>query len=163
MQPHPSLNWVFLLTDCEESEIANALNAGADDYFVKPFEADILLAKLKQKMVQKHTWETLTLREERYSLAVSGTMDGMWDWNLGTNQVIYSDQWKKMLGIPTSENPSKPDDWFELIHPDDLPVFRARMALHIEGLSAHLECQYRMRTHEGHYIWILCRGWAPPS
>ena len=57
--------------------------------------------------------------EERLSLAVDGAQEGVWDWNLETNAVVYSARWKQMLGYSEEEIEPHVSAWERLAHPDD--------------------------------------------
>ncbi len=62
--------------------------------------------------------DELLLSKERYTLAEKATNDGLWEWNLSTGDVYYSERWKEILGIPVTEKLNKIEDWFDLIHPE---------------------------------------------
>jgi diguanylate cyclase (GGDEF)-like protein/PAS domain S-box-containing protein len=104
--------------------------------------------------------EALKESEERYALAARGANDGLWDWNLGTNEVYYSPRWKAMLGVSDGEIASSPEDWLTRIHPEDAERVRADIAAHVAGYAPHLETEHRVRHRDGHYLWVLCRGVA---
>src|SRR5438067_11001023 len=57
--------------------------------------------------------------EERLALAVAGAQEGVWDWNLETNAVVYSARWKQMLGYGDEEIEPHVSAWERLVHPDD--------------------------------------------
>jgi len=105
---------------------------------------------------------TAALREseERYALAARGANDGLWDWNLATNEVYYSPRWKSMLGWTDTEVGATPEDWLGRIHPDDVERVRADIAGHVAGYAPHLETEHRIRHRDGHFLWVLCRGVA---
>ncbi len=98
--------------------------------------------------------------EERYALAARGTNDGLWDWNLTTGEFYYSSHWKKMVGCGESEIGNAPDEWLGRIHPDDVAGVRAHIDAHVSGQSPLCECEYRLRTAQGEYRWMLGRGQA---
>jgi diguanylate cyclase (GGDEF)-like protein/PAS domain S-box-containing protein len=98
--------------------------------------------------------------EERYVLAVRGAQDGLWDWNLDTNQIYFSPRWKWMLGYGKEEIGSGPEEWFQRIHPEDLEKVKVEIFAHIEGLTKHFENEHRMLQKDGTYRWILSRGLA---
>lgn len=98
--------------------------------------------------------------EERFTLAVSGAQDGLWDWDRRTDQVYYSPRWKEMLGYEESELSSSPDEWFERVHPEDIDKLRASLSAHETRLSPHFECEHRVRHKNGSYRWIHSRGMA---
>ncbi|MEO5572965.1 MAG: EAL domain-containing protein [Gammaproteobacteria bacterium] len=100
------------------------------------------------------------VREERYALAVSGARDGLWDWNLKTNEIFFSARWKSMLGYEENEIGTSPDDWFRRIHIDELSRVREEIAAHLDGKTPHYESEHRMLHKDGTYLWVLCRGIA---
>ena len=98
--------------------------------------------------------------EERYALAARGANDGLWDWNLATNEIYFSPRWNHMLGYATSETWSSPEQWFSHIHADDRKKVRAEIAAHCEGKTPEFVSEYRMHHKSGGYIWTLSRGIA---
>jgi len=101
----------------------------------------------------------LRLAEERYSLAVAGANDGIWDWDIKSNTVFYSPRWKAMLGYE-NEKFSSPDEWLNRIHPDDVDQARAQIEAHLKGQNDQLYLEYRMLHRDGEFRWVLCRGVA---
>ncbi|MBA3945548.1 MAG: PAS domain-containing protein [Herpetosiphonaceae bacterium] len=98
--------------------------------------------------------------EERYSLAAQGANDGLWDWDLRSDEVYYSPRWKEMLGSTEGDIGTSPEEWFCRIHPADCARVRTEIAAHREGLTHHFESELRMIDASGHYRWILSRGLA---
>ena len=104
--------------------------------------------------------EALRESEERYALAALGANDGLWDWDLRNHRVFFSPRWKAMLGHAEAEIETRPEEWFERIHPDDVEGFRRHLEEHVEGLTDHFECEHRMRHKTGTWRWMLARGIA---
>lgn len=98
--------------------------------------------------------------EERYALIANASNDGIWDWNLETNEVYFSSRWKAMLGYQDDEIGTHLDDWFDRLHPDDRDLVRQEVTRHCEGLTACFESQYRLLHRDGTYRWMLSRGLA---
>jgi diguanylate cyclase (GGDEF)-like protein/PAS domain S-box-containing protein len=101
------------------------------------------------------------LREHEASLAfvVEGSRLGTWDWNIATGEVKRNDYWAEMLGFtPLEVNNATAGDWLELIHPDDRERAWQSVADHLAGRITRHELEYRMRTREGDYRWILDRA-----
>jgi PAS domain S-box-containing protein len=98
---------------------------------------------------------------ERFEVAVSGSRDGLWDWDLTTDAVYYSPRWKSMLGYEESEiGPTFPE-FVRLIHPED----KDRVINHINSYLAsdhetYESVEFRMLQNDGDYRWILSRGAA---
>jgi len=95
--------------------------------------------------------------EERLRYAMEATSDGLWDWNLITNEVYYSPAYFRMLGYTPDEWSNHVNTWAELLHPDerDAVVTTAQERLTEPG---HYEMEFRLRTQDGGYRWILSRG-----
>lgn len=109
---------------------------------------------------RKQVEEALRESQERYALAVHGANDGLWDWDLRTNQVYFSPRWKAMLGYKESDIGSSPDEWFSRIYPDERNWIEAQITAHLEGQTQHFEIEHRMRHQDGSYRWMLSRGFA---
>jgi PAS domain S-box-containing protein len=109
---------------------------------------------------RKHAEEALRASEERYALAARSVNDGLWDWNLKTNEVYYSTRWKEMLGCDDGEIGNTPFEWFRRVHPEDLATVQSALQEHLEGRSPTFESEHRMRHKDRGYRWVLSRGLA---
>ena len=108
----------------------------------------------------KTTAEALAQSEQRWELALRGANDGVWDWNLTTGEVFYSERSKTMLGHEPNEFINGTADWFSRIHPDDLEATLALYQQHFRGETEFYEAEYRLRCKDGSYKWVLSRGKA---
>jgi diguanylate cyclase (GGDEF)-like protein/PAS domain S-box-containing protein len=104
--------------------------------------------------------EALRESQQRFALAVRGTNDGVWDWDLRADRVYYSPRWKSMLGYAEEEVSESPAEWFRLVHPDDLERLTAKLTRHRDGQTPHFEHEHRMLHKDGTYRWVLSRGFA---
>jgi diguanylate cyclase (GGDEF)-like protein/PAS domain S-box-containing protein len=104
--------------------------------------------------------EALRASEERYALAARSVNDGLWDWNLKTNEVYFSERWKSMLGYDGSEVGASPDEWMKRIHPDDAAKVKDALDDHLAGRTPIFESEHRMRHKDRGYRWVLSRGVA---
>lgn len=107
---------------------------------------------------RKLTEEALRASEERYELVVRGANDGIWDWDIETNEVYFSPRYKAMLGYEDHEFPNVAESWIQSIHPDDKEHCLAANTECLEGRTDHFEVEYRLRHKDGSYRWILGRG-----
>jgi PAS domain S-box-containing protein len=107
---------------------------------------------------RKKAERALRESEERLSLAVAGALEGVWDWNLETNAVVYSPRWTDMLGYAQDEIEPHLSAWERLVHPDD----RARADRASDSIAcgerATYEAEFRLRHKNGHYVHVLSRG-----
>lgn len=143
------------------SETDEAQLTSLADYASVAIENASLYQRAQQEIGERRRMEgALRESEERYELAVLGANDGLWDWDLRTNQIYFSPRWKAMLGHGMDEIGADPDEWFDRIHPEDVERTRVEVSNHLKGLSPHLESEYRMIHVDGAYRWMLSRGIA---
>lgn len=96
--------------------------------------------------------------EERFALAMEANKDGIWDWNIKSDEVYYSPGYKAMLGYAVDEVPSHVESWLDLIHHEDRDrAFKANNDC-IENKTANFEVEFRMQAKNGEWRWILGRG-----
>lgn len=97
--------------------------------------------------------------EERYYLAIRGSNDGVWDWNLLSDEVFYSPRYKELIGYRDDEFPNKFSSFAEHVHPDDLPEVMKSVRMHLEEKLPY-EVEFRMRNKAGAWSWFSARGQA---
>lgn len=98
--------------------------------------------------------------QERLSLVMQGTRDGIWDYSLVTGEIYFSPRWKKMLGFNPEEFTDSFTAWQEHIHPRDLGSILLNWTDCMNGVSNSFQVEYRMRSKNGDWVWIECRGMA---
>ena len=142
------------------ADIVEAFRLGANDYVTKPIDFQVALARIRTHLSHKWAVEDLRASEERYALAARGANDGLWDWNLVSNEVHWSPRWKAMLGYDESEIGVSLDEWLTRVHPDDVARVTEALGAHLAGRSVHYESEHRIRHRNGMFRWMLCRGAA---
>ena len=100
----------------------------------------------------------LAASEERLAHALDSGSDGLWDWDLTTNVAWLSDSWHRMLGYEAGELKPHLRAWERIIHPEDAERAMRSMTDHFEGRTPLYECEYRIKTKSGGYLWTLARG-----
>jgi serine/threonine-protein kinase len=113
-----------------------------------------------QEVQRRQAEEELLKSRERFELAVRGSQDGLWDWDLQTGDVYYSPRWKSILGYEDHEIANRIEEWEQRLHPDEREQVIAANKAHAEGITPHYEYEYRLRHKDGSYRWILARGVA---
>ena len=104
--------------------------------------------------------EELRIERERLNLALEGSNSGLWDWDLRTDEVYFSPQWKAQIGCRPEEIADNFGEWEARIHPDDGARTRALIRDYMDGVTPVYENIHRLRHKQGHYVWILARGRA---
>jgi len=109
--------------------------------------------------------ERLAASEERLALALDAARDGLWDWNVATGDAHFSKRWAAMLGYAPDEIDPRIEAWERLVHPEDASATLEALAECHRGRTSVYETEYRMRSREGGWLWILSRGkvvsWNP--
>jgi diguanylate cyclase (GGDEF)-like protein/PAS domain S-box-containing protein len=115
--------------------------------------------RLESEVVERRRVEhALRESEERYALAARGANDGLWDWNLVTGEVYFSERWREMVGLGGRVISSSPEEWFSRVHLGDLPQLKVDLSALTAGTRSHFPSEHRLRHAEGFFVWVLCRG-----
>ena len=104
--------------------------------------------------------EELRKSRERFELAVQGSQDGLWDWDLTTDEVYYSPRYKAMLGYEDHEFPNLSEEWEKRVHPDDLESVKSELRTHFKSRESLSWVEFRMRHKDGSYRWIRSRAFV---
>ncbi|MDB9373515.1 PAS domain-containing protein [Nodularia sphaerocarpa] len=126
-----------------------------DVYFIQAV-ANILATAIERQRFE----DALKKSEERWQLAVRSTNDGIWDWNLKTNEMFFSRRWKEMLGYEDEEISSDVHEWCSRIHPEDFEAVQQAIADHNAKKTPFLIIEHQVQCQDGSYKWILARGQA---
>ncbi len=95
---------------------------------------------------------------QQFSLALRGSQDGLWEWDLRKNEVEYSARWKALLGYASFELTRNVSEWFDRIHPEDVTAVKQSIQTYSRGEGPALSAYFRMRNKAGDYLWMLVRG-----
>ena len=97
--------------------------------------------------------------EARFQRVMRGANDGLWDWDMRSDQVFYSQRWKAMLGYHADELEPDLSTWQRLVHPDDGLQAMAMIQDYVAGKRDNFEIEFRMLHKDGHWVHILARGY----
>ena len=103
--------------------------------------------------------EALRVSEERFALAVQGSNDGIWDWDIQNNSLYWSPRLKELLGYADDELDVDFETLVLLLHPDDRGHTEAVIEAHLKGRGLY-DVEQRLRTKSGQYRWFRARGQA---
>jgi PAS domain S-box-containing protein len=102
--------------------------------------------------------DALRLSQERLQLALEGSGDGWWDWDISTGETYLSPSWLEMLGYAPEELSGSISTWEKLIHPEDKPWVMGTLNAHLKDRSLPYAFDYRMLTKSGEWKWIANFG-----
>ena len=96
--------------------------------------------------------------EARWRSAIQAVNIGLWDWDLRTNDVFLSPEWKRQLGYEDHEIPNRYEEWESRLHPEDRHHTLATLKAYHARPSSDYEVEFRLRHKDGSYRWILGRA-----
>jgi PAS domain S-box-containing protein len=126
---------------------------------VIPVSKDTAIAHIDDVTERRQIETRLRDSLQRYELAARGTEDGLWDWNIVTNEVYWSPRWKSILGYAEDELTAHTAGYLEMLHPDDREPLQQSIDNHLAH-RAPIDIDVRLRHRDGHYLWVNSRGQA---
>ena len=99
--------------------------------------------------------------EERLRYALEAASDGLWDWNLMTNHVVFSPRVREIFNDESDNegvHAAHVRTWHSRIHPDDEPLRKKSLRAHLDGITPAYEHEYRLRADSGEWKWLFVRG-----
>lgn len=152
----------MVISDSSSDDVAaEAMQRGARDFLQKGRPTRLVPAirrELKEARARRRSEATLREQEARYAMVLEGTSDGLWDWDLVTEQVYFSPRWKQQLGYSRADLSSSASEWMDRIHPEDLPMVKEAISRTVKGLEPSVSVEHRVRNRYGSYRWMLARG-----
>ncbi|MDX2088275.1 MAG: PAS domain S-box protein [Kofleriaceae bacterium] len=112
------------------------------------------IAHVEDVTERKRVQDELRVSEERLTLAIEASGQGLWDWNLVTDEAHLSPRYWELIGRPAEDLHSASAFFRDLIHPEDWPGVEKAMQDHLEGKTTQSAIEYRVRKPSGEYIWL---------
>ena len=107
---------------------------------------------------RKRAEAALRESEARLREVVRAANVGLWDWDLPSDTVWFSPEWKRQIGHEDHEVPHRFAEWEGRVHPDDLPAALAKVRAYLAKPWPNYENEFRFRHKDGTYRWILARA-----
>lgn len=117
-----------------------------------------LYAMVLDVTAQRRAQARLALSEERLNLAIEGSDQALFDWHIARNTLYQSAQASVLRGGPAVDVTMAPSIPLEWMHPDDAPGLRTAIVGTLKGDLPALRSEYRVRTLNGQWRWVLSRG-----
>jgi PAS domain S-box-containing protein len=102
--------------------------------------------------------ERVKASEERLNFAMQGSGYGVWDWDIPSGTVMYSERWREMHGYSENEVPNRLEGWEQRVHPDELDKIKAEMLAYLKGKSDTYVNEHRALNKDGSWKWVVDRG-----
>ncbi|MGD9717041.1 MAG: CHASE domain-containing protein [Sulfuricurvum sp.] len=118
----------------------------------------LIRTKEKAQQLAEKITAKLSISEERLRYVLEGSGDGIWDWNMETNEVFFSKRWKEMLGFRDEEISNNLFEWEKRVHPGDIDRVYKDLQLHLDGKTEVYTNEHRVMCKDGTYKWIFDRG-----
>ncbi len=96
--------------------------------------------------------------EERMKIALDGTKEGTWSWDMATQGIELDDNWVRILGCKPGEKAFDFNWWQSSMHPESLPFFEEALKDYLEERKKYFEIEYRIKTKSGNWKWVWARG-----
>ncbi|MEN6505260.1 MAG: PAS domain-containing protein, partial [Planctomycetaceae bacterium] len=110
---------------------------------------------------RKEAERALRESQERLALAASATNVGIFEWNLRTDEALWTPELDRLFGLPSTETaPAAVScrlDWRQRIHPDDLAAVEAEFD-NARAQRRLFECEHRIVWPDGSVHWVQTRG-----
>ncbi|MFZ2523877.1 MAG: PAS domain S-box protein [Candidatus Ferrigenium altingense] len=119
---------------------------------------EIIAARAGTEIERQQAEQALRDSEERWSFALEGAGEGVWDWDMQTGKVVYSKRYKEMLGFPADAEWNSLGEWTERVNPDDLRHAMIDLERYLDGNSPFYTVDYRMLCKDGSWKWVSARG-----
>lgn len=114
--------------------------------------------ELHRKLIERE--RALAHSESRLNYALEGSNDGLWDWDLATNEVFYSARWFSMLGRDPNDHNQTVSSFLDLMHPDDVDNANQAIESYLSGKAGSYRITLRLQHKDGHYVHVLSRAFA---
>jgi len=160
------LPFIIVSRSIGEEAAITAMRAGAHDYVMKSSLGRLVpvvqreLREAADRLQRKQAEQAAAVAEERLKLVARATNDAIWDWNLSTQELNWSEGVYSLFGVPSHELPPGVESWYERLHPDEKEQVLARRYAVINGIGDTWSDEYRIRRANNTYAHVLDRGYV---
>lgn len=155
-----SLPVIMISARTAGEDVVQALEKGANDVIFRPIDYPIAFARIETHLALKRADDALRNSNERFALAMEGATEGIWDWDLDSDEVYFSSRWKALIGCDETNLPNRISEWFDRIHEKDINRVRTEINKHLDGISLRIDTTYRIRHANSTYRWVRTVGMA---
>ncbi len=113
---------------------------------------------IRDMRAAKEAQRKLSESYQQLKVALESAALSLWDWDIAAGNVIYSDEFARMLGFAPGELPRDSHLCEHLVHGEDAPAIHRAMAAHLQGEQERFECELRVRSRDERWCWLFVRG-----
>jgi PAS domain-containing protein len=157
---------LLFVEDTDNSWVRKCLQAGAGDALeVSTLTGELLLRSVGYLLAQHQLSQpescqlqvqtALQKNEERWQWAIQVGYEGLWDWNLQTQEIFRSPRWKAICGYQDTEISNSLAEWRDRLHLADQNRVEAALEAYLRGELNQYHIEYRLQGSNGSYKWIL--------
>ncbi len=150
---NPVRKLLVYIKNIREGEYGSVVEFSSDDEF---HELGDTLQQMSKAIVMRE--KSMRANEDRFNCAMAGTNDGLWDWNLYTDEVYFSERCLGMVGYEINDIEHTQEAFFQLIHPDDQEPSERYIREFLAGMHERYHLVYRMVHKDGSVVHILSRA-----
>lgn len=129
-----------------------------DKKFINFEEAELFASQIGILLDKLNISRNLNEKIEYFDFVVEATGAGTWDWDMISDKVVFSKEWKAMLGYSDEEIENSFNGWKKLWHPEDAPMIEKTINDYMEEKISDYEVVHRLKHKKGGWKWILTRG-----
>ncbi|MBA2378176.1 MAG: PAS domain-containing protein [Blastocatellia bacterium] len=99
--------------------------------------------------------EALRRSEERYALATAAAQAALWDWDVSSGDIIFSEQYRELVGYSYADFLDRVESFKSILHPEDQEVLTDVIGKYFRSPhSGAVTCEYRLKRSDGEYYWF---------
>jgi diguanylate cyclase (GGDEF)-like protein/PAS domain S-box-containing protein len=158
----PQVPVIVLSGSRDEALAKESLEHGAQDFLVKGKTDPLDFVRSMTAAIEyRRLAARLEEERKRYDLVARGSRDALWDCDLVTKKIHYSERWKEMLGYGEGDAFSDSlQEWHSRIHPEDSNHVVFDLSEHFAKRTSLFSNKHRLKHKDGGYRWVLARGVA---
>jgi PAS domain S-box-containing protein len=120
---------------------------------------NFFIVQIKNITKRKRANEELEKERQRLAGIIDSANLGTWEWNVQTGECFFNERWANIFGYQLNEIfPVKTSQWHSLNHPEDIVKLTGLIDACFNKLNSFLDCQYRMKHKDGHWVWVHSKG-----
>ncbi len=147
---------IYLTAHSEASTIERAKLTEPYGYIIKPYDINELKYAIELAIYKNKMKKALRESEKRYSITLDAVNDGLWDWNIPSGDIFFSNNYYKMLGYDPGEFTNY-ESWRLLVHPDDIDSLEKQLKENMK-LGIGFEIDLQIKTKSGKWLCVSTRG-----